>query len=305
MKFPITLIKNQTSFDFIGKRWLGFILSFIAVILTIVSLYTNKLNFGIDFSGGVVMEVRDSVAVDIGKYRVALEKEGFSGVSLQNFGTNQDIMIRFQVKDGSNPQEVINNIKLALEKNFGTQLEYRKIDFVGPQVGSELTKKAFAAVVLSLIGIMIYLWFRFNWQFGIGGLAALVHDAVATVGFYSITRTEFDLTSIAAILTIIGYSINDSVVIYDRIRENLRKYKKRTMQEIINLSVNETLSRTILTAGTTLLACLALIFFGGEVIKGFSMAMFFGILVGTYSSIFISAPILIYTGVKNLNTNES
>lgn len=298
MKFPITFISQNVNFDFIGKKWVGFLISFIIVIGTIISVSTKGLNFGIDFTGGIVMEVRTPEKADLASFRKVFSDNGYSGVSLQNFGADNDVMIRFQAKEDENQAKVIEGVKNLLDKNFA-KIEYRKIDYVGPQVGKELVKKGVLALVVSLAGMMVYLWFRFNWQYGIGGIAALIHDTIATIGFYSITQLEFDLTSIAAILTIIGYSINDSVVIYDRVRENLRKYKKKLLSEILNLSVNQTLSRTVLTAGTTLLACLALLVFGGDVIKSFSAAMLFGIIVGTYSSIYISAPILIYTGVRN------
>lgn len=298
MKFPITFISQNVNFDFIGKKWLGFAISFMIVAGTIISVSTKGLNLGIDFTGGIVMEVRTSEKADLANFRKVFSDNGYSGVSLQNFGTENDVMIRFQAKEVADQAKVIESVKTLLDKNF-TKIEYRKIDYVGPQVGRELVKKGIIALVVALGGMMVYLWFRFNWQYGIGGIAALIHDTIATIGFYSITQLEFDLTSIAAILTIIGYSINDSVVIYDRVRENLIKYKKKLLSEILNLSVNQTLSRTVLTAGTTILACLALLIFGGEVIKSFSAAMLFGIVIGTYSSIYISAPILIYTGVRS------
>jgi len=243
------------------------------------------------------MEVKPAAAADIGQFRASLDKAEIKGASLQNIGNSNSILIRFQASPGENQAERINQVKAVLNHDF-PGVEYRKVDFVGPQVGGELAKRGFMAVALAMLAIMIYLWFRFDWQFGLGGIAALFHDVIATIGFFAFTRLEFDLTTIAALLTIIGYSINDSVVIYDRIRENMRKYKKKSLPDLINLSINETLSRTVLTAGTVFVACLSLALFGGEVLKSFSYGMLFGIIVGTYSSIYISAPILLYTNVR-------
>ena len=272
--------------------WGAFVLSGIAIVATFVMLFTRGLNLGIDFTGGIVMEVRLPKVTELSVIRKEIDKLGLGDVTLQNFGTDRDVLIRLpKQQGGSDAQNVaVAKIKTAL----GEGVEYRKIEQVGPQVGEELTMGAMWALLLSFAAIMVYIWVRFEWQFGLGGLLALVHDAIITLGFYTFTQTEFNLTSVAAVLTIIGYSINDSVVIYDRIRENLRKYKKMPISELLDLSINETLSRTIMTVMTTLLALLALILVGGEVIRGFCTAMFFGIVVGTYSSIYISAPVLIY-----------
>lgn len=279
-----------------ARRWLAFVLSGAAIIATFFLLFTHGLNMGIDFTGGIVMEVRMPKATELHDIRKELSTLNLGDVTLQNFGTERDILIRLpQQHGGSDAQNAaIAKIKTAL----GAGVEYRKIEQVGPQVGDELAAGATWAMLLSFAAIMVYIWVRFEWQFGVGGLLALIHDAIITIGFYAFTQIEFNLTSVAAVLTIIGYSINDSVVIYDRIRENLRKYKKMPISELLDLSINETLSRTIMTVMTTLLALLALILVGGEVIRGFSMAMFFGIVVGTYSSIYISAPVLIYFGLR-------
>ncbi|MBU6339144.1 MAG: protein translocase subunit SecF [Rickettsiales bacterium] len=274
--------------------------SIVCMVASIALVFTKGLNLGIDFSGGILIEARIEGEFDITEIREIVSKEA-KDVQIQNID-KQDILIRVakqeikadQAESDSDQQSIlVKKIQEVLNQKY-SNIEYRKIDFVGPQVGAELIKKGFLALFLSFIFLMIYIWIRFDWQFGFGGIFALVHDAIVTLGFFSVTGLEFNLTSIAAILTIIGYSINDSVVIYDRIRENMRKYKKMSLSELINISTNSTLSRTVLTAGATLASLLSLIFFGGEVLKSFSLATFFGIVIGTYSSIYISAPILIY-----------
>ena len=269
---------------------IALVLSIIFMIGSLILVFTKGLNYGIDFAGGILIEARIDENPDISKIREVLSSK-INDIHIQESGEN-DVQIRVS-KASQEQDKLIKKIQNILEENF-TKVEYRKIDFVGPQVGSELIFKGFLALFLSFIFIMIYIWIRFDWQFGLGGIFALLHDAIVTLGFFSITGLEFNLTSIASILTIIGYSINDSVVIYDRIRENLRNYKKMDLQLLINSSTNSTLSRTILTASTTLISLLALILFGGEALFSFSVATFFGIALGTYSSIYISAPILLY-----------
>jgi preprotein translocase subunit SecF len=269
---------------------IALVLSIVFMIGSLILVFTKGLNYGIDFAGGVLIEARIESNPDIAKIREALSDK-IDDIHIQESGEN-DVLIRVS-KASQNQDKLIKKIQDILEENFD-KVEYRKIDFVGPQVGSELIFKGFLALFLSFIFIMIYIWVRFDWQFGLGGIFALLHDAIVTLGFFSITGLEFNLTSIASILTIIGYSINDSVVIYDRIRENLRNFKKMDLITLINSSTNSTLSRTILTASTTLISLLALIFFGGEALFSFSVATFFGIALGTYSSIYISAPILLY-----------
>jgi preprotein translocase subunit SecF len=220
-------------------------------------------------------------------------------VVLQNFGTSHDLSIRVGVSSEEDLMQNIALIKQTLQDKFSYNFDYRKVDFVGPQVGNQMIRSGTMAMILSFLGIMLYIWIRFEWHFGMGVLVALCHDVIISLGFMSITSYDFNLSTIAAILTVIGYSVNDSVVIYDRIRENLRKYSRKEMNEIINLSINETLSRTTITALTTLLANLALILLGGEAIRSFSVLVFFGIFVGTYSSIFISAPLLTLFNFKN------
>jgi preprotein translocase subunit SecF len=257
---------------------------------------TKGLNYGIDFSGGILIEAKMERQAEIAQIRHILSALDVGEVSLQTFGDGRDIMIRVGSAESSEEQtRKVNLIKDALAKAFtDNKIEYRKVDFVGPQVGSQLIKDGIWATILSFAAIMVYIWARFEWQYGAGLILALIHDAILTLGFISAYGLEFNLTSIAAILTVIGYSVNDSVVIYDRIRENVRKYRKLTLEELLNLSINNTLSRTILTVLVTLLAVLALILYGGEAVRSFSLTVFFGIVAGTYSSICVSAPILIY-----------
>jgi len=278
--------------DFMRPHKIALAASIICIIASFVVIFTKGINFGIDFSGGILMEVRTAEAKTEQMRKILTAQ--IKDVQIQNIG-EKDFLIRIAKPsdDKASQAEEVKKIQEILNLGF-SDIEYRKVDYVGPQVGSELILKGFMALLMSLFFIMIYIWVRFDWQFGLGGIFALIHDAVLTVGFYALTGLEFNLTSIAAILTVIGYSINDSVVIYDRIRENLRKYKKIELSNLINSSINSTLSRTLLTSGATLLSLLALVLFGGEVLKSFSQAAFFGILVGTYSSIYISAPILLY-----------
>jgi preprotein translocase subunit SecF len=268
--------------------------------LSLGLLFTKGLNLGIDFTGGILMEVHTEAPIDLAKMRDTLGHHGFGEITLQNMGSEQDVLVRIQVGQDDEQAKITAKVKELLSAEAGGKIDYRKIDFVGPTVGKELVNNGIMAVLSSFAAIMLYVWFRFEWQYGVGAIIALIHDSIMILGFFAVTRFEFGLTAIAAILTIVGYSINDSVVIYDRIRENMRRYKKMTVFEMINNSINETLSRTILTASTTLLAALALALFGGEVIEGFSWAMVFGVVIGTYSSIYLSAPALYYLNIRPL-----
>lgn len=288
------LIKRQ--FDVIGKRWWSFAFSLVLILVSVGSIAIHGFNYGIDFKGGIVIDAQFNDPVEVSSLRKSLEGLGLGEVVLQGFESKNEVMIR--VQQHNNPEVVVGIIKRALKKHYPGGVTYRQIDVVGPQVGKELIMAGALSLAFALLGIMIYIWIRFEWQYGIGGIAALFHDTVVMIGFYSITGLEFNLTSIAAILTVIGYSINDSVVIYDRIRENMRKYKTMGLPELLNMSLNQTFTRTLLTGGTVLVAILALIIFGGPVIFGFSVAMFVGVIVGTYSSIVISAPILLYTKLR-------
>jgi len=291
--YPLRLWESNTSVDFMYLRKFNYTISIILTVLSIAWISIFGFNFGIDFAGGVTIEMRTSEQPDVKQLREVLTKLDIGEVMVNTFGNENDISIRVGVhKNDGDLTEKVNKIKDEIRKHVSYKIDYRKIDFVGPQVGGHLIKSGIYAVTLAFLGIMAYIWMRFEWQFGLGVLIALVHDGIIALGFMSFTQLDFNLSTIAAVLAIIVYSVNDSVVIYDRIRENLRKYASRTVEDIINISVNETLSRTTLTVVTTLLADLSLILFGGEAIHSFSVLVFVGILFGTYSSIFISSPIL-------------
>ncbi len=295
---PYHFFPYNTRIDFIGWRWWGFGISILFTLMAFGFIAKHSLNWGIDFTGGVLMDVRLEQPADLAVMRASLEDKGLGEVSLQNFGDNKSVLVRIQTNEDAEGSVIVPKVKEYLNAGIGQPIEYRNIEFVGPTVGKELITSGILATVLACLGIMIYVWFRFEWQFGIGTILALVHDTAMVIGFYAFSGFDFGLTAVAAVLTIIGYSMNDTVVIYDRIRENMRRYKKMPMGDLINLSMNETLARTLLTSITTLLAALALAIFGGEVIKGFSWALVFGIVVGSYSSIFISAPTLIYLNIR-------
>jgi preprotein translocase subunit SecF len=299
VKFPFRLVPENTNINFIKYKWVAFIFSIMLSAMAILGLATKGLNYGVDFKGGVVLEVAFAQAPQAKTLREFMAKHGYPSANVQMVEGSNIALIRFQPETDDAASEEINSIKAELLEAFGKETVFRKVDFVGPKVGQELIEKSIMAVVLSIVGILIYIAFRFNWQFGIGAVVSLVHDAIAILGFYVVSQIEFDVSAIAAILTVLGYSINDTVVIYDRIRENLGKHKG--LANIINRSINETLSRTVMTVATTILACIALVLFGGEVLKGFSIAMLFGIVFGTYSSVYIAAPILLYTKAKNTN----
>ena len=269
----------------------------IFIIASIFLLFSRGLNFGIDFNGGTLIEVQKiSGNADVSEMRVRLGQLDLGNIQLQEFGKKTDLLIRVeQLSDEEGAQQaIIAKISEVVEVDY----EIRRIEVVGPKVSAELIKKGIIAVISAVISVLIYIWFRFEWQFGIGAICALVHDIIITIGVFSLLQLEFNLSIIAALLTIVGYSLNDTVVIYDRIREELRKYKKMPIMELINQALNLTLSRTLMTSITTLLALFSLYLFGGEVIKGFTFAMIWGVLIGTYSSIFIASPILIGLNIK-------
>lgn len=297
--FPLKLFPANANFDFMRVKNINYGISLFLFIISIMLIIFYKFNFGIDFAGGISMEIRTNQTPDLPKMRSVLNELGIGEIVLQNFGSDKDISLRAGISSEENLMHNIDLIKETLKTNFPYEFEYRKVDFVGPQVGSQMISSGIMAMLLSFLAIMCYIWVRFEWQFAVGVLAALMHDAILSLGFMSVSKLDFNLSTIAAILTIIGYSVNDTVVIYDRIRENLRKYNKKSPYMIINMSINETLSRTTITVFTTLLANLALIMYGGEAIRSFSILVFFGILIGTYSSIFISAPIITLFNFKN------
>ena len=294
---PIKIVKLDTSINFLSKTKLFVSLSLIFIIASIFLLFSRGLNFGIDFNGGTLIEVQKiSGNADVSEMRARLGQLDLGNIQLQEFGKKTDLLIRVeQLNDEEGAQQLI---IAKISEVVGVDYEIRRIEVVGPKVSAELIKKGIIAVISAVISVLIYIWFRFEWQFGIGAIFALVHDIIITIGVFSLLQLEFNLSIIAALLTIVGYSLNDTVVIYDRIREELRKYKKMPIMELINQALNLTLSRTLMTSITTLLALFSLYLFGGEVIKGFTFAMIWGVLIGTYSSIFIASPILIGLNIK-------
>jgi preprotein translocase subunit SecF len=293
----LRIVPDETKFDFMRFRRISFPISALMSILAITLYFTHGLNFGIDFSGGTLIEIQTKAPkADIAKMRTTLNGLGLGEVHLQEFGAPNDVLIRFKEQPGGDKaqQAAVEKARKAL----GNDVTYRRVEVVGPSVSSELLSYGVIGLMLAILSILVYLWFRFEWQFALGAMIANVHDLVLTVGFMSLTHINFDLTSIAALLTILGYSLNDTVVIYDRIREMLRRYKKLSMPEMLNISVNSTLSRSVITHLTVSLALLALLLFGGQAIHSFTATMMFGVvLVGTYTSVFIAAPVLIYLGV--------
>ena len=290
---PLIVIRRTPHIDFMRYHKLGFAFSGFLLVASVVLFLLVGLNYGIDFAGGTLMQVRvEHGAADLAKMRGQLESANLGSAALQGFGGPSDVLIRIPQQPGGDKAQAqaVEKARTAL----GAGIEYREVQSVGPSVGSELIRAGTIATVLALLAIAAYIWFRFEWQFGVGGMFSTLHDVVTTVGIFALLRLEFDLTTLAAILTVAGYSVNDTVVIYDRVRENLRKYRTMPFDELVNLSLNETLSRTILTVSTVALAVLSLLIFGGPVLRGFSIAMLWGVVIGTYSSLFIAAPILHY-----------
>jgi preprotein translocase subunit SecF len=293
----LRIVPDDTKFDFMRFRRISFPISAALSIVAILLFFFHGLNFGIDFVGGTLIEVQSKTGpADLAKMRATLSALGLGDVQLQEFGAPTDVLIRVQQQPGGEQaqQAAIAKVRQAL----GSDVEYRRVEVVGPRVSTELLAKSTLGLGLAICAILVYLWFRFEWQFALGAMIANVHDLVLTIGYMSLMQIDFDLSSIAALLTILGYSLNDTVVIYDRIREMLRRYKRMSTPELLNISVNSTLSRSIITHLTVTLALLALLLFGGHAIHSFIATMMFGVvLVGTYTSVFIAAPILIYLGV--------
>jgi len=288
----LTIIPDNTNIDFVGRRLLAFAVDGLLVVATIVSLYVQGLNLGIDFTGGVVIEASSEKTIDLGALREKLGTLGFGEVALQNFGTDKAVLIRVQPsqKVTGQEQEVAAKIKQAL----GTSFKIDRQEAVGPKVSGELFQTGVIATLLAILMIAAYVWFRFEWQFGVAGMLATGHDVLVAVGMYSLFQFDFNLTSIAALLLLAGYSINDTVVVFDRIRENRRKFRQMPLGELINLSTNQTLSRTFLTSFTTALSVIPLILFGGEALFGFAATILWGIAIGTYSSVFVASCLLLY-----------
>jgi len=301
-----TQILKELNIDFLGKRRIAAIASSVILFVCLLSIVFRGFDFGLDFTGGTVIELGYENPVEVADINAVLTDNGFSGATVQYFGSRQDILIRLAPQaleqgEGSSAQvsDVLyrNLSAAATEAGLGA-VELRRVEFVGPQVGEELREQGGLAVLFALIGILIYVALRFEWRFAVGAVAALIHDVLFTVGMFSIFQIEFDLTVLAAVLAVIGYSLNDTIVIFDRVRENFRKMRKGTVMEITNRSINQTLSRTIITSGTTLLVLFALYFLGGEIIAGFSLALIIGIVVGTYSTIYIATAIAIWLGIS-------
>ena len=273
------------------------ILSSILIIISLILLLFKGLNFGVDFKGGTLIEIRtDQKSNNITLIRDSLKQINLGDISVKSFGSETDFIIKIEKQDSNNPK-FIDNIKLKLSNSIGN-VDFRRVEKVGPKVSSELLRSGIIAISLSLAAMLLYIWIRFEWQFSLGAIMALFHDVIITLGIFSLFSLEINLSIVAAVLTIVGYSMNDTVVIFDRVRENLRKHADIKIFELTNISINETLSRTIITSATTLLALLSIYFFGGEILKGFSLAMILGVIFGTYSSIFIANPILVLLKVN-------
>lgn len=301
----LRLVPKNTNWDFFSqsKLWLGF--SALLLIGSLVSFLIQGLNFGIDFRGGTTIRTESTQTIDVAAYRQAIGDLQLGDVTISEvfdptFAADQHVaMIRIQAQEGQEAvsADTVKSVLAALQ-SVAPDIEFVSVESVGPKVSGELIQKAIIAVVLAIAAVLVYIWLRFEWQFAVGAVAALIHDVLLTIGVFSVVQIKFDLAIIAALLTIVGYSLNDTVVVFDRVRENLRKYKKKPLQEVLNLSINETLSRTVMTSVTTLLALIALFILGGDVIRGFVFAMIWGVIIGTYSSVFVASSNLLRLGVK-------
>ena len=292
----LRVVPVDTNIRFMRLRTVSFGASLLAAVLSIGLFFAVGLNYGIDFRGGTLIEIKTDGPAEVDALRGQLNGLGLGDVEVQEFGAPDDVMIRIQQQDGGDEaqQAALQSVRDAL----GDGVDYRRVEVVGPRVSGELVQNGIIGVLTALVGVLLYIWFRFEWHFAVGAIVATIHDVVLTIGMFSALQLDFALASIAAILTIVGYSLNDTVVVYDRVRENLRRYKKRPLAELLDLSINQMLSRTILTSLTTLLALVSLYIFGGEVLRSFVFAMIWGVVVGTYSSIFIAAPILLWLGLR-------
>ena len=301
----LRLIPDNTSIKFVRLKLMAFVASLVLALISIIAVIFIGLNLGIDFRGGILIEVRTE-NIDISDLRLEVSNLGIGEVSIQEFGSSTDFLIRVERQQGTDKaqQVAVEKIKNRLNNTFSNKIEYRRLEFVGPTVSKDLVQKGILAIFFAVIAMLAYIWFRFELPFAMGAVIALIHDVVLTLGVFSIVGLEFNLATVAAILLIIGYSMNDTVVVYDRVRENLRKFKKMNFEELIDKSVNETLARTINTTATTILALLALYFLGGQIISDFSFAMLWGIIVGTYSSIFIASTTLTFLNVRSYSEKK-
>jgi len=294
----LKLVPTTPDFKFVRYNRRAFVFSSVLIFGSLLAFLMQGLNFGIDFKGGILVEISSSEPVDIAGLRGRMQTLDLGEVQIQQFGTPTDVLIRVAEADDAVSTERDLSAVNAMRQDLEGEFEIRRVEIVGPQVSRELIQTGILAVVAAIGSMLIYIWFRFEWQFSVGAVMALLHDVILTIGVFSLLQLDFNLSILAAILTIVGYSMNDTVVVYDRVRENLRKYKKMDISALLDIAINQTLSRTVMTSVTTLLALIALYTLGGEVIRGFTFAMIWGVLVGTYSSIFIAAPLLIQLGVK-------
>jgi preprotein translocase subunit SecF len=283
------ILNRKTAIDFMGKRNIALILSSTLIVMSIISLATRGLNFGLDFTGGTLIEVSYPAPPNTVEVRNNLANAGFEAL-VQTFGAATDIVVRIPPSDKEESSaELSTRVLAALNQGVDGEVQMRRVEFVGPQVGDELTEQGILAVIYAMVGAFLYIMFRFQWRFSVGAIAALIHDVIISMGILSLVQIEFDLTVVAAILAVVGYSLNDTIVVFDRIRENFPRYRKRTPVDVLNTSINETLSRTLMTSGTTLLVLFALFYVGGEIIHGFAFTLIIGIVVGTYSSIYVAS----------------
>lgn len=292
------LLQSGLNFDFMGKRKMAVIFSTVVLLASIIGLISRGLNFGIDFTGGVLIEVGYEQPADLNLIRSSLAENGFEKASVQHFGKDKDVLIRLPIEEGKNSSDTGDKVFAALSQDVNVKVELRRVEFVGPQVGDELSEDGALAVLVALMAILIYVALRFEWRFAVGSVVALVHDVLFTLGIFSFTQMDFDLPVLAAVLAVIGYSLNDTIVVFDRIRENFRKMRKGDATKIINTSLNQTLARTMMTSLTTLLVLAALFILGGEIIHGFAFALIVGVLIGTYSSIYVASATVLMLGVS-------
>lgn len=292
------LFKQATNIDFMTRRKVALAVSAVLIVVAIGSLAARGLNFGIDFTGGTLIEIGYPEPVDLSPVRSALAEGGFEEAVVQHFGTTRDVLVRLAPREGISKAQLSTDIVRLLQEASGDVLDLRRVEFVGPQVGEELTEQGGLAMLIALGAILIYVGLRFEYRFALGSVVALVHDVILTLGFFSVFGFEFDLTVLAAVLAVIGYSLNDTIVVFDRIRENFRRMRKGSAVAIVNASLNQTLARTLMTSVTTLLVLVTLFYLGGELIHGFSTALIFGVVVGTYSSIYVASTAVLALGVS-------